>query len=819
MPCPVNEPEYTTAMARLVHRFAEYSIDAVAREFRRAGQLVELPPQVFDCLAYLIERHDRAVGRDELVAAVWGRSEVSDTLLGQTILRIRRELGDDGKDPHVLRTIPRFGYRWVAPVETSVAAAAPEPVAGEVARSPSAGTQTIANDVIAAPVDRAMPPVRRASSQHSRAWVFSAMAALMALSLAGAWLLARHAGRSDAGNDTAATPQTQESAGVMPAAVDPGAESSWMRLGVMDMVATRLRSSGVPTTPSESIIALLNAPAAAHGGSVRDIAGFRLTVSPRASRRGDAWQVALDADDGARHYAVEARSRDITEAARAATDRLLVAMGRQPPNTGGDASGDAEALKRIDAAILADDPATALALIAQAPAAQQTSADLQLRLAKIDFRGGRLDAARARLEPLLAGATAQTAPVLRGSILNGLGAIAIRSDHPQQAEQVFGEAIALLVGQHDPAQLGQAYLGRAGAAAELRHFESASSNYALARIAFRQANDALALLRVDANQGFVDLDQGRPAQALPQLAAAGDGFVRWGALNEAVFAYIGQIACRLAELDPAGALQAADAAAAIAQRIDNPSTRDSLAIARAKALAAVGRLREARDLLDRVRSADPSPDDATAAAAASPLAQIELDDDHASLALDLAAHAVATLRESAYANLRADAWSTQIRALVRLQNKSDANAQALAFADWAASVDHRRANVLARIAKADTSWRFGSGEQWRAEFDGAGALAREGGVPADIARVAAAYATALISAGDVDAAAVEVGRVSRWAERDFGCAVLEARLYAALGRDEARQTALARARSLAGERPIPPEATAVGISAHSVSTR
>ncbi|HEY0232964.1 MAG TPA: hypothetical protein VGC55_17085, partial [Dokdonella sp.] len=657
-------------------------------------------------------------------------------------------------------------------------------------------------------------------ARHAHRWpVFAAAAAAFVLALAGVWFIARQAARDDHANATDTSLRTQESAGVMPAAVDPGAESSWMRLGVMDMVATRLRSSGVPTTPSESIIALLNAPADGRGGSVREIAGFRLTVSPRASRRGDAWQVQLDADDGARHYAVDASARDITEAARAATDRLLVAMGRQAPGAPGDAPADAEMLKRIDAAILADDPAGARGLIEQASGAQQRSPELQLRLAKIDFRGGRLDAARERLEPLLADASAQTAPVLRGSILNGLGAIAIRSDHPQQAEQAFGEAIGLLAAGHEPAQLGQAYLGRAGAAADLRHYESAANDYALARIAFRQANDSLALLRVDANQGFLDLDQGRPAQALPQLIAAGDGFARWGALNEAVFAYIGQIACRLAELEPAAALQAADAAAAIAQRIDNPSTRDSLAIARAKALAAVGRLREARSLLDRVRAADPPPDDATAAAAASPLAQIELDADHASLAAELAGRAVATLRDASYANLRADAWSTQIRALVRLQNSAEANAQVVAFADWAGSLEQRRAGVLARLAKADASWRFGGGEQWRAEFDAAGALARAGGVPAEIARVAGAYAGALISEGDLDAAAIEVGRVSRWAERDFGCAVLEARLYAALGRDEARQTALARARSLAGERSIPAEATAVGISARSASTR
>jgi len=85
-------------MTRRIYQSGDCRVDPVARDLMRGDRLVELPPQVFDCIAYLIERHGRAVGRDELVAAVWGKTEVSDTLLGQTVLRIRRELGDDGKE-------------------------------------------------------------------------------------------------------------------------------------------------------------------------------------------------------------------------------------------------------------------------------------------------------------------------------------------------------------------------------------------------------------------------------------------------------------------------------------------------------------------------------------------------------------------------------------------------------------------------------------------------------------------------------------------------------------------------------------------------
>ena len=100
--------------------FAGFRVDPAARELWKEGHLVELPPHVFDFLCHLIAHRDRAVGRDELVAVVWGKTQVSDTLLGQTVMRIRRELGDDGKDQRILRTVPRFGYRWVAEVVEQV---------------------------------------------------------------------------------------------------------------------------------------------------------------------------------------------------------------------------------------------------------------------------------------------------------------------------------------------------------------------------------------------------------------------------------------------------------------------------------------------------------------------------------------------------------------------------------------------------------------------------------------------------------------------------------------------------------------------------
>src|SRR5215813_12715929 len=98
------------------YRFGDFTLTASTRELRRGDMPVAISPRAFDCLAYLIEHRDRAVGKDELVAAIWERVDVSDTQLGQTVLRARRAVDDDGQVQNVIRTVSRFGYRWVADV-------------------------------------------------------------------------------------------------------------------------------------------------------------------------------------------------------------------------------------------------------------------------------------------------------------------------------------------------------------------------------------------------------------------------------------------------------------------------------------------------------------------------------------------------------------------------------------------------------------------------------------------------------------------------------------------------------------------------------
>ncbi|HEY0180797.1 MAG TPA: winged helix-turn-helix domain-containing protein, partial [Dokdonella sp.] len=98
-----------------IYAFDEFRLNPATRELRRDGERVVLPLRVLVCLQYLIEHRERAVGRDELIRAVWHRDNVSDIRLGQLVLRARRAIGDEAARQERIRTVVGFGYHWVAP--------------------------------------------------------------------------------------------------------------------------------------------------------------------------------------------------------------------------------------------------------------------------------------------------------------------------------------------------------------------------------------------------------------------------------------------------------------------------------------------------------------------------------------------------------------------------------------------------------------------------------------------------------------------------------------------------------------------------------
>ncbi len=104
-----------------------YELDADAFELRRHGDTIAVEPQVFDVLAYLVERRDRVVTKEELLDNIWGDRFVSESALTSRLKSARRAVGDDGRAQSVIRTVHGRGYRFVAEIRELAAVAAPGP--------------------------------------------------------------------------------------------------------------------------------------------------------------------------------------------------------------------------------------------------------------------------------------------------------------------------------------------------------------------------------------------------------------------------------------------------------------------------------------------------------------------------------------------------------------------------------------------------------------------------------------------------------------------------------------------------------------------
>lgn len=100
--------------ARAILRFARCELDPAARDLRVDGAPVPIQPRVLDLLLHLIEHRDRAVSKDELYEKVWGGTLVAETALTQAVKELRQAIGDDGSRQALVRTVRRFGYRFVA---------------------------------------------------------------------------------------------------------------------------------------------------------------------------------------------------------------------------------------------------------------------------------------------------------------------------------------------------------------------------------------------------------------------------------------------------------------------------------------------------------------------------------------------------------------------------------------------------------------------------------------------------------------------------------------------------------------------------------
>jgi len=145
----------------------------------RNGDRVPLAPKAFDVLAYLVEHAGQVVAQDEILEALWSATYVNSEVLRKCIVEVRKSLGDRPDNPEFIETLPKRGYRFVAPVleesEAEPAVAATSSAFEVPATEENTGPATA-------------PPEEKGSSSKRRMWRFGmipVLAVVVAATIAG----------------------------------------------------------------------------------------------------------------------------------------------------------------------------------------------------------------------------------------------------------------------------------------------------------------------------------------------------------------------------------------------------------------------------------------------------------------------------------------------------------------------------------------------------------------------------------------------------------------------------------------------------------
>jgi eukaryotic-like serine/threonine-protein kinase len=156
--------------------FGSFHLDPANHCLWRDAERVSITPKAYDVLCHLVENSGRLVTQDEMLEAVWADTYVNPEVLRKYILEIRKALGDKPNDPQFVETVPKRGYRFIAPV-----CADSEPATSDAAERITTSTTT---DVAApqSPLgDRQLAvPSRSATTSLTRSGKFGDLLAAVA---------------------------------------------------------------------------------------------------------------------------------------------------------------------------------------------------------------------------------------------------------------------------------------------------------------------------------------------------------------------------------------------------------------------------------------------------------------------------------------------------------------------------------------------------------------------------------------------------------------------------------------------------------------
>lgn len=589
-------------MHRVVYRFGRFELDSKFRELRGDGERIGIAPKSLECLLYLIEHRDRAVGRDELISAVWGRLDVSDHLLGQTLRGARLALGDTGAERTTIATVPRFGYRWLAAVEQ---ATLDLPLPTRAATEPSSDSSEDEGEVLSATAASGASSSAQAAANGASRRLRVGLAAIALLSLLAAALYALRPPSSPSSAVLAAARDGQDTYLVLPVAIaGADVEDAWLRLGGMEYVAARLRDEPRlrVLSSSQAIAVVGEGPSSAprNGGDIhriRSITGASYVLMPRAARSAEAWTFELDVYHGNDLRTYSGAGARPLDAAAEANRSFLASVGIAVPTKTDTQPGFTELLQRVDAAFLKGELGAARKLIDEAPTEQRHRPQLEIRAARVAFRTGRLEDAESLFKTLSTDAQGSSNDI-RVRAYTGLGHVAMRRGDYAEGERFQSHAIDLLEKSGPRGMLGTAYMERGVMFGGLEKYDAAMGDFGRARIEMERNGDSLALGILDFNIGLVESYRNRYDAALAAMNRAIEVSLRYGVADVLATSLLGKADVQLTQVDNAAALATTRRWLDLLPQLENPTLKRRLASVRIRALIASAQFVDATSELD-----------------------------------------------------------------------------------------------------------------------------------------------------------------------------------------------------------------------------
>ncbi len=164
--------------------FQAFRLDTANQCLWRGENRVAIPPKVYDVLRYLVENPSRLVSQDEILEKLWPETYVNPELIRKYILEIRKILGDRLDKPEFIETVPKRGYRFIAPVTDENTDEPPD-----LLPSQEIGEEENVTDGGVEPATATSG--QKGSSARHRAWMLAIIALVAVIALAGLRVLSR----------------------------------------------------------------------------------------------------------------------------------------------------------------------------------------------------------------------------------------------------------------------------------------------------------------------------------------------------------------------------------------------------------------------------------------------------------------------------------------------------------------------------------------------------------------------------------------------------------------------------------------------------